>query len=352
MAGLVRVDHAEPGITRKGRGRGFEYFDGETGEKITDGETLDRIAGLAIPPAWSDVWICPLPHGHLQAVGVDDAGRRQYRYHDEWRIQRDAEKFDRMLEFAERLPKLRDACRRELESGDKPTRERVLACAVRLLDLGFFRIGGESYAVDNESYGLATMKKEHVRIRGGDTIVFDYPAKASKQRVTQVVDPTVLDLVATLRRRRTGGEELLAYQAGGEWIDVTSDDINGFVKEHIGDEFSAKYFRTWNATVLAAVAVSVSGEALGSEAAEKRAVVRACKEVAYYLGNTPAVARDSYIDPRVFDCYEQGWTIRGALEALGKDAEFGIPSYQGRIEEAVIDLLADRKDADDLERVS
>ena len=352
MADLVRVDHTRPGITRKGRGRGFEYFDSETGEKITEVETLDRIRSLAIPPAWSDVWICPVPHGHLQAVGVDDAGRKQYRYHDAWRARRDAEKFDRMLAFAERLPKLRDECRRELSSGDEPTRLRVLACSVRLLDHGFFRIGSETYAEDNETYGLATMRKEHVTIREGGVIEFDYTAKAGKRRIMHVVDPVVLDLVGTLRRRRSGGDELLAYREGGEWFDISSDDINGFVKECLGEEYSAKYFRTWNATVLAAVAVAVSGGALGSKSGRQRAVVRACSEVAHYLGNTPAVARDSYIDPRVFDCYEQGWTIRGALEALGEEAEFGVPSHQGRIEEAVLDLLADRKDAEDLEKVS
>lgn len=351
MVRLRRSDISEPGIRRQRRGKGFGYYDQATGEKITDADVLQRLKDLAIPPAWNDVWICPYPNGHLQAVGVDAAGRKQYRYHDAWRTRRDAEKFERMLAFARRLPEVRTRCEALLASTDELTRERVLACAVRLLDHGFFRMGSEAYAERNETYGLATMRKEHVRIRDGGIIEFDYTAKGNKRRVMELVDPTVLSVVSTLRRRRSGGQELLAYRCDGAWVDVASADINEFVKELAGEEASAKDFRTWNATVLAAVALAVSGEAAASKTARKRAVARACKEVAHYLGNTPTVARNSYIDPRVFDRYESGWTIRGALDTLGEEAGFGEPSYQGAIEEAVLDLLEERTESGALERV-
>lgn len=343
MARLRRVDCSEPGFTRRRRGRGFEYFDARSGEKITDPDTLRRIKDLVIPPAWRAVWICPHPNGHLQAVGTDAAGRKQYLYHAQWRARRDAEKFDRMVDFARALPAARRTCTAHLESSDELTRTRVLACAVRLLDHGFFRIGTESYAEENETFGLATMRKEHVHL-ADHTVEFDYPAKGGKRRLQSIVDPEVFAVVSRLKRRRTGGEELLAYKGGGRWRDVTSADVNEFVKEVVGHEFSAKDFRTWNATVLAAVGLAVSGEAAASKTARKRAASRAVAEVAHYLGNTATVARNSYIDPRVFDRYESGLTIAGALQSLG-DAEFGHPAIQGEIEEAVLDLLEDRRSA-------
>jgi DNA topoisomerase I len=336
MPRLRRVDCSGTGITRRRRGRGFEYFDADGG-KITDRETLERIRALVIPPAWRDVWICTHPRGHLQAVGTDAAGRRQYRYHDAWRARRDAEKFDRMLAFARALPELRDRCRAHLEDGSEPARERVLAGAVRLLDLGFFRIGGTPRSPDVESVGLTTMRLEHVTVNG-DAVIFDYPAKGGVERVQAVVDPTVRDLVARLRRRRGGGPELLAYKERGRWHDLDARDVNAFIKEHAGDDFSAKDFRTWSATVLAAVAVAVAGWA-DSQTGRKRAVSHACREVAHYLGNTPAVARTSYIDPRVFDRYTSGWTVAGVLEELG--GRLDEPAVQGPIEEAVLDLLTE-----------
>ena len=183
---------------------------------------LARIRELGIPPAWTDVWICPDPNGHLQATGVDAAGRKQYRYHDAWRTRRDAEKFDDMTRFARALPTLRERVEADLLAGDELTRERVLACAVRLLDRGFFRIGTEEYAVTNESYGLATMRKEHVTIEPDGTMVFDYPAKSGKRRIQAVVDPLVIDIVATLKRRRGGGPDLLAYRERRRWNDLRS----------------------------------------------------------------------------------------------------------------------------------
>jgi DNA topoisomerase IB len=330
---------------RKGRGRGFEYFDRDSGEKITDPAVLQRIRDLAIPPAWRDVWVSPHPNGHLQAVGIDDAGRRQYRYHDHWRERRDAEKFDRMLEFAERLPQLRSMCAKLL-SGDELDRERVLACAVRLLDYGLFRVGSEQYAAENSSFGLATIRKAHVSVHGRE-VAFDYPAKGGKRRVLSLVDDDVAEVVGALRRRRGGGPELLAYRdRDHRWVDVSSRDVNDFVKQLCGDRFSAKDFRTWHATVLAAVALAVSGRAARSKTARKRAMARATQEVAHYLGNTPAVARNSYIDPRVFDRYQSGWTIGGVLDELGAEAEPGEPCTHGRVEEAVRDLLTDRAGSD------
>jgi DNA topoisomerase I len=340
---LRRADCSAPGIRRLRRGRGFAYLDQQTGERIEDEETLARIRSLVIPPAWTDVWICPQPNGHIQAVGTDSRGRKQYRYHDHWRARRDQEKFDQMLEFARTLPRLREVTALRLR-GHEPTRERVLAGAVRLLDRGFFRIGSETYADENGTYGLATMQRRHVSLRPGNVLVFDYTAKGGKRRLESIVDPEVHRLVAELKRRRGGGDELLAYKTRNRWVDVRSADINAYVKEVTGGDFSAKDFRTWSATVLAAVAVAVSGPAAGSRTGRKRAVARAVQEVAFYLGNTPAVSRASYIDPRIFDRFDAGQTIVGALDRLG-DVDLGEPAIQGEIEAAVLDLLADEPSA-------
>jgi DNA topoisomerase I len=349
MARLRRADLNGPGIARRRRGSGWEYFD-EEGEKIGDLETLERIRELAIPPAWKDVWICPYPSGHIQAVGTDAAGRKQYRYHEAWRERRDAIKFERMTDFARALPDVREATATHLRKRGFP-RERVLACAVRLLDRGFFRIGGEEYAEENESYGLATIRKSHVTLNGNGVIAFDYPAKSGKRQIRSVVDPPVYRVVEALKKRRAGGPELLAFERDGAWFDVKSDDINAYIKETTGGDFTAKDFRTWTGTVLAAVGLAVSGPVATSQTGRKRAMTRAIKEVAHYLGNTPAVARASYIDPRVFDRYASGVTIGGALEALGDVAELGEPAFQGAIEAAVLDLLEDET-SPALERVA
>ena len=210
MARLRRSDCSGPGITRRRRGKGFEYRDDE-GRRITEEEVLVRIRELGIPPAWEDVWICPYPMGHLQATGMDAAGRKQYLYHPKWRVRRDAEKFDDMARFARALPALRASVSADLE-GDELTRERVLALAVRLLDRGFFRIGSEEYTAENESYGLATMRKEHVTVGRDGEMGFDYPAKSGVRRVQAVVDPVAAEIVGRLRRRRGGGSELLALK--------------------------------------------------------------------------------------------------------------------------------------------
>jgi DNA topoisomerase IB len=336
MPRLRRVDCAEPGIRRVRRGRGFAYVDAE-GVRLDDAETLQRIADLVIPPAWQDVWICPAPNGHIQATGTDAAGRRQYRYHDAWRAARDREKHERMLEFAAVLPGARDRMLTDLRR-DEIDKTRVLAAAARLLDLGFFRIGSEEYAEKNESYGLATMRRDHVTCSGG-VLTFDYRAKSGKHRVQSLGDVELCELVRTLKRRRSGGPELLAFREGGRWVDVKSHDINDYLREITGGDFTAKDFRTWHATVLCAVALAVSAHAPTSESARKRAVARAVKEVAHYLGNTPTVCRASYIDPRVIDRYTDGLTIHDELHRLGADATFGELATKGAIEGAVLRLL-------------
>jgi DNA topoisomerase I len=333
---LRRSDPSGPGLARRRCGKGFMYLD-EQGGRITDAEIVARIAALVIPPAWRDVWISPDPFGHIQATGLDEAGRKQYLYHPHWRERRDQEKFDDMVRFARALPALRAVVDHDLALDDL-SREQVLACAARLLDRGFFRIGSEEYAVANETYGLATMRKQHVVVRG-ETLTFDYVAKESKRCVRAIVDPEIAALVTTLKRRRGGGPELLAYKRDGRWCDVRSPDINAYLKAATGLDVSAKDFRTWGATVLAAVALAVTQPQHLGRTARKRAIVRAVKEVAFYLGNTPTVARNSYIDPRVFDRYEDGQTIKPALSLIGDDRSE--TAIQGPVEEAVLDLLDD-----------
>jgi DNA topoisomerase IB len=329
---LCRSNLSAPGYARRRCGKGFIYLD-EDGQRLTDTEVIARITALVIPPAWQDVWISPDPFGHIQATGYDARGRPQYLYHPRWRERRDQEKFDDMVAFARALPALRSVVDHDIALGDM-SREQVLACAARLLDRGFFRIGSEEYKVTNETYGLATMLKQHVTL-DGESIRFDYIAKERKRRVQAIIDPEVATIVGTLKRRRGGGEELLAYKRDGRWCDVRSPDINAYLKAATGRDISAKDFRTWGATVLAAVALAVNTPELLSRTARKRAIVRAVKEVAYYLGNTPAVARNSYIDPRVFDRYRDGQTI--PLELVGADPD--ATAIQGPVEEAVLGLL-------------
>jgi len=344
---LRRSDTAGPGLRRVRHGKGFRYLNPD-GTIVDDLEVLSRINELVIPPAWQDVWISPYPGGHIQATGVDAKGRKQYLYHPRWRQRRDQEKFDDMLRFARSLPPLRERVDGHLALGGLP-REKVLACAVRLLDKGFFRIGSEDYAVTNETYGLATMHKRHVRLLDGGALLFDYPAKHGKRQIRSMVDADVAEIVGQLKRRRGGGVELLAYKEGGAWRDVRSPDINQYLKDATGLEVSAKDFRTWNATILCAQALSVSGLAT-SRTARKRAVARAIKEVAYYLGNTPAVARASYIDPRVIDRFNDGVVIKPEIAADEEDE----PAIQGAVERAVIELIGDPAPytgGDELERV-
>jgi DNA topoisomerase I len=327
--------------------------DQSTGERIHDEEVVERIRALAIPPAWEDVWICADPLGHIQATGQDARGRKQYRYHDRWRERRDRQKFEDMLDFADCLPTLRERVERDLRKR-KVSRERVLACAVRLLDRGFFRIGTEDYAVENETYGLATMRKRHLKVEG-DTLVFDYEAKGGKRRIQTIADPKVSRLVRTLKERKGGGHELLAYRNGSdgrEWHDVRSNDINDYIKETVGREHSAKDFRTWNATVLAAVVLAASARErdVSTKGGRNRAKRDAVKQVSEFLGNTPAVCRASYIDPRVFDRFDGGLTVGGVLDRLPQSAAEW-PEIQRPIEEAVVDLIDRRASSPAIERV-
>ena len=349
---LRRADCSGPGIRRRRRGRGFSYEDDE-GRRIDEPEVLARIAELAIPPAWQDVWICPYPHGHLQATGTDVAGRKQYRYHDAWRTRRDSEKFEDMVRFAHALPKLRRRVERDLGACTALDRQCVLAAAVRLLERGFFRIGSEAYAAENESYGLATLRKQHVTVEPDGLMVFDFPAKSGQRRHQGIQDERVSAIVAALKRRRGGGDDLLAYKEGRRWHDLRSGDVNDYLKAATGGDFSAKDFRTWNATALAAVALAVSFEATGTKTARARAVRRAIEEVAQYLGNTPAVCRASYIDPRVFDAYAGGLTIRPALERVAAKVRPGeLPIHQPELEAAVLDLIAEREDSAAVEKAA
>ncbi|MBW8485214.1 DNA topoisomerase IB [Actinomadura parmotrematis] len=337
---MRRSDPAEPGFGRRRCGRGFRYL-GTGGEPITDRAVIERIKALVIPPAWAEVWICPDAGGHIQAVGTDDAGRRQYLYHPEWRAERDREKHDHVLDLGAVLPEVRERLAADL-AGRGYTRERVLAAAVRLIDLGFFRIGGERYESENGTYGLATVLREHVTCARGE-ITFRYPAKHAKELHRSVAEEAVCKVITGLKRRAGDGPELLAHRAGdGGWHDVTTTDINTYIQEVTGGDFTAKDFRTWHATVLAAVGLAVSTGAPDSESARRKAVARVVQEVAGYLGNTPAVARASYIDPRVIEAYEDGRTIRPVLAELGVDVDEGAPATQGPAEAAVLRLLRAR----------
>ena len=339
MPRLKRVDASDPGIGRRRRGRGFEYLD-EGGRRVSDSDVI-RIKSLAIPPAWTDVWICPSPRGHIQATGTDTAGRKQYRYHDEWRTRRDQEKFDQMVDFARSLPAMRGLVRRHLRRKEMD-RLRVLGCAVRMLELGFFRIGSEEYAAERDTVGLVTILKRQVAIEG-DILHFDYPSKSGRRRVQSIRDRDVCEVVSRLKGRRQG-TELLAYKEGRRWVDVRSEDVNAYLKDVTGGDFTAKAFRTWNATVLAAVGLAVSGPgAITSKTARERAIRRVVGEVAHYLGNTPAVSRASYIDPRVFDRFRCGLTIAGVLPVMGDDGDLGM--FHGPVEEAVLDLIAGAESA-------
>jgi DNA topoisomerase IB len=350
-----RTDCSGPGIARLRRGRGFAYV-GADGVSVSDEATIDRIRALAIPPAWTEVWICTDPRGHIQATGIDAAGRKQYRYHDDWRRRRDQAKFDAMEAFARALPALRRRVARDLAADDGLGEACVLACAVRLLDIGLFRIGGEDYAARNETYGLTTLRRSHVRVER-DGLLFDFPAKHGQRRVQRVCDRDVRPVIAALRRRRGGGEELLAWRAQRprRWVDVKADDVNAYLKEAAGGDFTAKDFRTWNATALCAVALALRAQAASSRSSRRRIVKAAIDEVATFLGNTPAVARSSYVDPRVIDRFAEGLTVAAALAADRDELEPDEPvpeqSVSERVRRAVLDLIAGDQDAPGVDEV-
>jgi DNA topoisomerase I len=319
------------GIRRQRRGRGFSFTDHE-GAPV-DAETLERVRGLAIPPAWRDVWICPYPNGHIQAVGIDDAGRRQYLYHEAWRERRDEEKHRRVVELGRRLPDLRARVDADL-SRSGLGRDRVLAGALRMLDRGVFRTGGEEYANDNGTRGVATLLRGDVEVRNG-VLNFCFTAKGGIERRLRIRDAELAALITALRRGRSDEDRLLSYKDRTGRHDVRAEDVNEQLRSIVGEEFTAKDLRTWHATVLAAVAfagVDPPSSARGRARVES-AVMR---EVSEQLGNTPAVARRSYVDPRVVTAWERGHTLTGLPERLSGLAD---DELRLAVEKAVIRLL-------------
>jgi DNA topoisomerase IB len=333
MPRLRTVSPSTKGLSRRRAGSGFIFLDRQ-GQRITDADEIERIRSLAIPPAWREVWISPYPNGHIQAVGTDDAGRRQYLYHQDWRIRRDKMKFDRVLAAARKLPAARRAITKDLALEGMPL-ERADAVAVRLLDLGYFRIGSDIYADTNGSFGLTTLEKRHVR-KDKDRFVFRFVGKSGIEHSIEIDDPDVLVALDALRRRRGGSERLLAYQLERRWRDLDSSAVNLYLSGHLED-LTAKDFRTWHATVLAAAALAATDEPGDTKASRRRAVKAAVLEVSEYLGNTPTIAKSSYVDPRVIDLYENGTTIDP--EVVGRT--YRSPAAKQRaIEAAVLEMLS------------
>ena len=294
------------GWTRQRRGKGFSYTD-EAGRALA-AEDVERVKSLAIPPAWTDVWICPVPNGHLQATGTDDAGRRQYLYHPDWRARQDELKFERILEASRRLPEVRRRVTRDLHRDGVPW-ERACATAVRMLDLGYFRIGHDVYTDANGSFGLTTLERQHVR-RRGQALVFSFIGKSGISHSITVDDAPAVAALEVMRKRTSDSARLLAYKVGRGWSDLGASDVNAYLGELFGGTLTAKDFRTWHATVHAAVSLAASPEPGDTKASQKRAVKEAVRDVSDYLGNTPTIAKNSYIDPRVLDLYDSGTVLQ------------------------------------------
>ena len=325
---LRRVSASSPGYSRRPKGDGWVFLD-VAGVPLDDEAEVARCTRLAVPPAWSDVWICRYADGHLQAFGRDDAGRGQYLYHEEWQARRARRKHDHVLDVGRRLPAARARVTHDLAASGLGPRT-VLALAFRLLDEAYFRAGGEVYARRHGSYGLATIRKDHATVRRDGSVHFRYPAKSGQLRDVLVEDPVVAGLVTTLKRRR-GGVDLLAWREDGDdrrvrYHDVTSADVQADVRDRLGEDATPKDFRTWHATVLTARALADAGAPPASHRARRRVVTAIVRDVADELGNTPAVARSSYIDPRLFDLWEHGETI-------------GATRSRSAAERAVLDLL-------------
>ncbi len=330
MTRLRRVSPASPGWTRQRSGRGFRYLDA-AGAPLGPDE-VERIKALVIPPAWREVWICPYPNGHLQATGIDVAGRRQYLYHPVWRQRRDELKFQRVATAAHRLPAARRRIAADLALPDVPL-ERAAATAARLLDLGAFRIGNDSYADTNGSFGLSTLERRHLR-RSGDMLTFRFNGKSGIEHFVTIEDPDAVLAIEAMRARR-GSARLFSYRGAAGWSDLSAGHVNAYLAELFGGDFTAKDFRTWHATVLAARCLAVTGP-VATATARKRAVRAAVVEVAGYLGNTPTIARSSYVDPRVIDLYESGTTLADALGRTGPRR-----ASQTALERALLTILAD-----------
>ncbi|MCF6376306.1 DNA topoisomerase IB [Nocardioides KLBMP 9356] len=330
MPRLRRTFPDQPGWTRRKSGKGFTYLD-EHGGRL-DAEQVQRCKDLVIPPAWRDVWITPYPNGHLQAVGTDDAGRKQYLYHPQWRASRDAAKFDRILGFGKALSKARERVLADI-GAETMSLERACAVAVRLLDLGYFRIGNDVYTDTNGSFGLTTMRKDHVS-KHGDALRFCFVGKSGVEHTIDIDDKAAIEALQVMRKRRGGGEELLAWKDGSTWRDIGASDVNAYIRTCFGIDATAKDFRTWHATVIAAAALAETDEPGETKASRKRAVSSAMKEVSEFLGNTPTLARTSYVDPRVVEAYERGRTIKVRAAYDTADAR------QAALERAVLKLLA------------
>ncbi len=348
------------------RGRGFSYRD-DDGHPV-DAETRERIRGLVIPPAWQDVWICPYPHGHIQAVGTDDAGRRQYLYHPAWRETRDRAKHERVRQLVPRLPEFRRAVNRDLRRAGL-TRDRVIAVALRMLDLGLFRTGGEEYEQEHGTHGVTTLHREHVSVRD-DAIHFLFPAKSGVERQAEVVDPPLAEAIRALKKSSAPGERLLQYRDSTGWHEVTGVEVNEAFKTLTGADFTVKDLRTWAATVTAAAALAeLSSRQEGGATSPGRRVGRdntpgqepsktaaaktereVIKLVSQQLGNTPAVARRSYVDPVVLDQHTSGSTLATSGRLFGRlskvdhvrilDGEPLSPKGRETVERAVLRLLA------------
>jgi DNA topoisomerase I len=323
-AGLHHVSDEEPGIARRRRGRGFQYI-GPDGATIRDRDERARIEALAIPPAWTEVWICPSRNGHIQATGRDARGRKQYRYHPKWREVRDETKYHRLAAFARALPRIRTRVDRDLRRRAL-SRERVVATVVRLLDVTTIRVGNDEYVRENRSFGLTTLHERHVEL-SGDRIRFRFRGKGGKAHDVDLEDPRVARVIR--RCEELPGQHLFQYVNGeGEPVDVTSDDVNDYIQEAAGDEFTAKDFRTWTGTVLAASTL----DELGAGEAPKKQLVTAIESVARELGNTPAVCRACYVHPEVIDAHGNG-TLRRRLSSRGRRAprSRGLSSQEARV---------------------
>lgn len=335
-AGLRYTTEDQPGIRRVTRGKGFIHVRAN-GERVKDAAILARIRRLAIPPAWTDVWISPHENGHIQATGRDARRRKQYRYHPRWREMRDENKFGRMMDFARALPRIRRRVGRDLSRRGMP-REKVLATVVGLLEASLIRVGNDEYARQNNSYGLTTMRNRHARVTG-EKIRFTFPGKSGKRHEIDVRDPQLARLVR--RCQEMPGQELFCYEdEEGRTCDVTSQDVNAYLREIAGEDFTAKDFRTWSGTVLAAIALR-EFEAVTHQAQAKKNVVSAIETVARMLGNTPAICRKCYVHPEILECYLAGDTIATIRQRAAAKMERSLAQLKPE-EAAVLALLRRR----------
>ena len=334
-AGLRYTSDAKPGIRRRSRGKDFIYF-GADGRRVKDKETLARIKRLAIPPAWTDVWISPHANGHIQATGRDARGRKQYRYHADWREQRDENKFDHMVAFARVLPRVRRRVQRDLARRGMP-REKALATVVRLLEATLIRVGNDEYARQNNSYGLTTMRNRHARVTG-EHVRFTFRGKSAKQHEISVRDPQLARIVRHCQD--IPGQDLFGYEDDdGQPRDLGSQDVNNYLREISGQDFTAKDFRTWAGTVLAGIALR-EFEAVTRQTQAKKNVVKAIEAVAKMLGNTPTVCRKCYIHPGVLDAYLAGNTIATVRQRVTRKIDRSLS--QLKPEEAAVLVLIER----------